>query len=98
MAGFEQYEATCCNSYHIVLTCSCCNLLTAAVHADNQLSGTIATFTAPYLKDLIIAGNELTGTVPSTILSLPQVYRIDLVISRTRTRVALPATQDFRSI
>lgn len=80
MAGFEQYGATCCNSCPDVLTCSCCNRLTAAVNADNQLSGTIPTFSAPYLKDLIISSNDLSGTVPSTILNLPQVYRIDLVI------------------
>lgn len=51
------------------------------MNADNQLSGTLPSFAAaPYLKDVIIANNHLTGTVPSTIFSLPQAYRIDLVI------------------
>ena len=63
----------------VVLTCSCGDLLIFALSAGNQLSGTIPTFNAPYLKDLIIANNNLTGTVPSSIFTLPQVYRIDLV-------------------
>ena len=65
----------------VTLTCSCCNLSTCFAHADNQLSGTLPSFaSAPYLRDVILANNNLTGPVPSTLFSLPQAYRIDLVI------------------
>lgn len=66
--------------HSVALTCSRCETLTGVLTADNQLSGTIPPVVAPYLRDMIIANNELTGTVPSTIFSLPQAYRIDLVI------------------
>lgn len=76
--GFEQYEAA--STSIVTLICNCCTLLTCVLHADNQLSGTLPSFAAaPYLKDVILANNHLTGTVPSTLFSLPQAYRIDLV-------------------